>query len=488
MRTGAEPDAALIDASRRGDRTAFATVIERYQRAVYAVAFSTVRDHALSDDVAQDTFVAAWQQLGELRDTARLPAWLCGIARNLARAASRRRRREDVGDVGDVGDVPEVPGAASTAPAQTPFDALSDADRDRLIAAALATVPDVYREPLVLFYYEQRSVDDVARTLGITARTANKRLSRGRKHLAERVAAIVEHGLGRRGPRPDLAVGVLAAIGVLGTGSHVDASPSNAEGSTMSTRISLALVLAGATLVGGIGLLAADAPHKRGAAAAAAAAAAKPAVARAAAAMTPPSSDTVTVTITPATGSAAPSVRVAGGPALTTTGGAVVVPDCATAANHLADLSLARADTAGTMTAAKRGEIGAAVISKLTDACRSEAWSENRRICIADADDYDRARIDCTDDLVATPDEVAALPPDQRCDVLAQHIYELANGPDGKYTWFKRKAPEHAADVERLAVAARADLAAECDQMPWSIARRTCVVGSTTYRAVSTCR
>src|SRR6185503_9996272 len=102
MQAGAEPDAALIDASRRGDRTAFAQLVERYQGAVHAVAFSHVRDRALSDDLTQDTFVAAWRGMGELRDVARLPAWLCGIARNLARDACKRRRREAIGDVPEI--------------------------------------------------------------------------------------------------------------------------------------------------------------------------------------------------------------------------------------------------------------------------------------------------------------------------------------------------------------------------------------------------
>src|SRR5689334_11972680 len=131
MQAGAEPDAALIDASRRGDRTAFAELVERYQREVYAVAFSSVRDRALSDDLTQDAFVAAWRELAKLRDVARLPAWLCGIARNLARDACKRRRREATGDV------PEI----ETAP--TPFDAVNEAESERLIAAALARVPDV---------------------------------------------------------------------------------------------------------------------------------------------------------------------------------------------------------------------------------------------------------------------------------------------------------------------------------------------------------
>src|SRR5262245_28283007 len=126
----------LIDASRRGDLAAFERIIERYQRAVYAVAYSGVRDRARADDVTQDTFVLRWRKLAELRDPDRIGAWLCGIARNLARDARRRLARETLGDVTE-------PVAATT-----PFDELTEAESERLIAAGLAEVPDVYREPL----------------------------------------------------------------------------------------------------------------------------------------------------------------------------------------------------------------------------------------------------------------------------------------------------------------------------------------------------
>lgn len=86
-------DAELIAASRGGDAAAFGQIVERYQRAVCAVSYAGTRDRALSEDVAQDTFVTAWRQLPALREIDRLPAWLCGIARNLARSARRRRGR-----------------------------------------------------------------------------------------------------------------------------------------------------------------------------------------------------------------------------------------------------------------------------------------------------------------------------------------------------------------------------------------------------------
>src|SRR6185436_757369 len=92
--TIAMTDGELLAASRRGERDAFGALVERYQHVVCAITYSRTRDQALSEDVAQDTFIAAWKQLDQLREPGRLRSWLCGIARNLARKARRRSDRE----------------------------------------------------------------------------------------------------------------------------------------------------------------------------------------------------------------------------------------------------------------------------------------------------------------------------------------------------------------------------------------------------------
>src|SRR5262245_23345927 len=86
----ARTDAELVEASRHGEREAFGQLVTRYQGIVCAVSYRPAGNWALSEDVAQDTFIAAWRQLGQLRDTGRLRSWLCGIARNLARKARKR--------------------------------------------------------------------------------------------------------------------------------------------------------------------------------------------------------------------------------------------------------------------------------------------------------------------------------------------------------------------------------------------------------------
>jgi RNA polymerase sigma factor (sigma-70 family) len=215
----AKTDAELVEASRRGEREAFGLLVSRYQDVVCAVSFSSTGNWALSEDVAQDTFIAAWHQLGQLREVSRLRSWLCGIARNLARKARKRTDREAV--VED--DVPALDG--------NPFDATAQAEVDRVVREALARIPDGYRETLVLYYCENRSIREVAGVLGVSEDAAMQRLTRGRRYLASGVSDLVERSLTGARPRKGFVAGVMAALPVLGV-SRVDASP-NPEGSTM---------------------------------------------------------------------------------------------------------------------------------------------------------------------------------------------------------------------------------------------------------------
>jgi RNA polymerase sigma-70 factor (ECF subfamily) len=193
--------AELLAACQRGDRDAFCALVERDQRMVEAVAFAATRDRGLVDDIVQDTFVAAWQHLHRLRDPARWTPWLCGIARNVASKARRRRRRE--AEMVDVAD-----------PA-TPFDTAVDRERDAQLGTALAHLPARYREPLVLFYYQQCSVREVAQALAIREDAVMQRLSRARRQLGEELAHTVEDDLGRRRSRSGLVAWVLVALAAL---------------------------------------------------------------------------------------------------------------------------------------------------------------------------------------------------------------------------------------------------------------------------------
>ncbi|HTM22032.1 MAG TPA: RNA polymerase sigma factor, partial [Kofleriaceae bacterium] len=159
-------DAELLLACRRGEQAAFGRLIERYQDLVGAVSYGATGDRALSEDVAQDTFLCAWRRLDQVREPAQVRAWLCGIARNLGRKALRRRRRE----VPDL-ERPEL--EADGAP--SPLDVTLEAESERIVRAALERIPARYREALILYYQQGRSIREVAGTLGIGEDAAMQR-------------------------------------------------------------------------------------------------------------------------------------------------------------------------------------------------------------------------------------------------------------------------------------------------------------------------
>lgn len=203
-------DPELVRRSRAGDRDAFGRIVERYKSLVTAIAMSATGDVSLSQDVAQETFLSAWKGLAELREPAKLRSWLAGIARNLARSALRARGRGALGAAEPLGAHDEP-----RAPQPSPLEAVLSREDEMLVARALAALPETYREPLVLFYREQRSVGAVAEALELSEDAVKQRLARGREMLKGHVATLVEGALARTRPGRAFTIAVLAALPAL---------------------------------------------------------------------------------------------------------------------------------------------------------------------------------------------------------------------------------------------------------------------------------
>lgn len=208
----AADEPALIARSRQGDRSAYGQIVVRYQSLICAVAFSACRDAARSEDVAQDTFITAWRNLLHLRDPAGLKPWLCGIARNLARDAQRKHRRHSRRLEPDSIAAHDVP-----SPRPAPDQAASAREDAVILSRALESLPDRYREPLVLFYRQDESVRNVAAALGLSEDTVKQRLSRGRNMLRAQLTRTVENSLRQTKPAPAFALAVVAALPAIGT-------------------------------------------------------------------------------------------------------------------------------------------------------------------------------------------------------------------------------------------------------------------------------
>lgn len=217
----AEPDdAALVAQTLAGDRSAFTTIVARYQTLVCALAYSATGSRSRSEDLAQETFVAAWKHLGELRKPERLRGWICGIARNVIHSSVRQLHREPVHDS-------EALDLADEMAAQEPQPTTEAIRHEEmaLLWRELVRLPEKYREPLVLYYREHKSVEHVAAALGLSTDAVMQRLSRGRRLLQERMLAFVETTLERTNPGKAFTLQVTAALPFLaGTAPTVAAA------------------------------------------------------------------------------------------------------------------------------------------------------------------------------------------------------------------------------------------------------------------------
>lgn len=224
-------DEQLCERSRAGDREAFGRVVERYQSLICSLAYSACGNLARSEDLAQETFLTAWQRLGQLREPAKLRSWLCAIVRTLsANAARRERRRGGPAEPLDLIAEPAAPAADPAALAVTQ-------EEEMLLWRSLAGLPENYREPMVLFYRQGQSIAEVAKALELTEDAVKQRLTRGRAMLREELTAVVESTLTRSRPTGAFTAAVLAVLPTL--------APSGAE----------AVLLAGAATGKGSGLL-----------------------------------------------------------------------------------------------------------------------------------------------------------------------------------------------------------------------------------------
>jgi len=197
----------LVDLHLDGDREAFRQIVERHQAMVCALGLSACGDVGRSEDIAQEVFVTAWKQLPELREPEKLRGWLAGIARNLVNNSFRRAARTPTARA-------EPLAVETPADEAGPREHAISADESALMWSALESIPETYREPMVLFYREQRSVTAVAEALEISEEAVRQRLTRGRALLSERMAKLVEETLERSAPTPAFASMVILALPV----------------------------------------------------------------------------------------------------------------------------------------------------------------------------------------------------------------------------------------------------------------------------------
>jgi RNA polymerase sigma-70 factor (ECF subfamily) len=157
------------------DLAAFGELVRRHQDFVYGAAMRVVRNPAIAEEVAQDTFIRAFRGLSDFRGEAQVRSWLYRIATNLSLNVVTRRR--------------EYPSEAlpEVAARDSPAKAAINAELRQHLTEAVAELPDSLRRPLVLREFEHLTYEEIAAELDIPLNTVRTRILRARHALRDKL-------------------------------------------------------------------------------------------------------------------------------------------------------------------------------------------------------------------------------------------------------------------------------------------------------------
>lgn len=152
-------------------------LVDEYYQLLYRYAFRLSGDRADAEDLTQQTYLIAQKKLSQLRDARSARSWLCTILRNLF-LKKVTRKAEPV----SLGSSPDVASDPAEIPELTPEE----------LQTALDELPEDFRLPLLMFYFEEQSYKEISNELSIPLGTVMSRLARARAFLQERFASLRE--------------------------------------------------------------------------------------------------------------------------------------------------------------------------------------------------------------------------------------------------------------------------------------------------------
>jgi len=208
-------EACLITRILVGEAEAFGELVKKYQGIVFGLAFHFVKNYADAEDLAQEAFLKAYQQLGQLKDRRKFSSWLRQITANLCRNFIQRKNDlldhselvdttpegQQVGDLADVMDATPTP------------DRVAEAHQlHQLVHHAIEKLSEPHRLTVTLFYMDGLSVKEVANFLDVSPSTVKSRLHYARKQLKERMMTMVEDVFQQTKPGAEFTERVMALL------------------------------------------------------------------------------------------------------------------------------------------------------------------------------------------------------------------------------------------------------------------------------------
>jgi RNA polymerase sigma-70 factor, ECF subfamily len=176
----ASDDQADVEKVLAGEVSAFEGIVRRWQGPLINLAYRFCHDRARAEEMAQEAFLRAYRGLVQWRKDSAFSTWLFSIATNLY--CSELRRSPSTLSLDEVSEPSD---------SRTCDGRLEDENRDEAVRRAVFNLPAKYREALILFYFQNMSIEAAARSLGLPEGTIKARLSRGREILRSKLPLLL---------------------------------------------------------------------------------------------------------------------------------------------------------------------------------------------------------------------------------------------------------------------------------------------------------
>lgn len=180
-----------LEQARQGDRVAFGRLVEAYQGPVYNLAYRMLGNSGEAEEAAQEAFIRAFTRLHTYDPSRKFSTWMLSITSNYCIDLIRKRRATLLSLEEPLPPHPALMSDRAEGPeAQTVNN-----EREALVQSLLATLPEDYREAVVLRYWYDLSYEEIAEMTDTTVSAIKSRLFRARRQMAE---ATNEHGFAAR--------------------------------------------------------------------------------------------------------------------------------------------------------------------------------------------------------------------------------------------------------------------------------------------------
>lgn len=183
-----DSDNALVKRAREGDYSAFERLFERHRQLVYRFAYQMAPRRDDAEDIVQEAFVRAYQNLDKYRDEAKFTTWLLRIVTNLCTDMARMSQRRQALEQQEAGGSLLWMTQGDT---EDPVENLNADMRVKALRKALNALPAHHRTVIVLRDLEEKEYSEIAEILGCTIGGAKLRVLRARRALRDRIAPLL---------------------------------------------------------------------------------------------------------------------------------------------------------------------------------------------------------------------------------------------------------------------------------------------------------